>query len=494
METVLEVHNISRSFGAVQALDDVSLSVHRGEVHAIVGENGAGKSTLMNIISGKLQPSAGEILRNGVPLKFKSPREAQSAGICIAPQEISLARHLTVAENILLGAQAANRFGLIDWAETRRQAAQHLHQIDQTIDPSALVQSLTNAQQQIVQIARAVASSASVLIFDEPTAALASKETARLFDFIRRFIANGNAILYVSHRLDEIMALSHRISVLRDGRLVAEFATQNASKDEMVRHMAGRDVASLQKHDAKKIDDKVMLAVNGLTRPGEFENISFELHKGEILGIAGLIGAGRTELGKCLFGVTRAKAGTIDIEGRRVSIRHPADAIAAGLVYLPEERKQEGIFPLLSITENMTVSVFDKFRGLLGLRFSDMVSAVSDNVQKLQIKIGRPSDPITSLSGGNQQKVIIGRWLLRDSRILILDEPTRGIDVNAKFEIQSLLKSLADSGLSIIYISSELQELIDIADRILVMHEGRYMGTAPAENATQEGLLAMAMA
>lgn len=490
---VFEARNISKTFGIIQALSDVTIGIGRGEVHAVVGENGAGKSTLMNIFCGKFSPSSGTLLREGAEIHFHTPRDAQMAGIAIAPQEISLVPHLSVAENVLLGAQETDRLGQIDWRRTREQASRHLAAIDDTIDPDAITGTLSKAQQQLVQIARAAATSASILIFDEPTAALTWRESDRLFGFIRQFSNAGNSIFYISHRLDEILELSQRITVLRDGRRVAELDAATATKDEMVRHMAGREHVPAGTRIQKADTGETALKVDHLTRSGEFKDVSFELKKGEILGVAGLIGAGRTELGKCLFGVTSAQSGSIEVFGETVAIAHPADAIARGLVYLPEERKQEGIFPLLSITENMSISAYDRFRGILGLRFNDMVLEVSSLVDRLRIKLGDQRDPITSLSGGNQQKVILGRWLMKNSRILILDEPTRGIDVNAKFEIQAVLRRLSDEGLSIIYISSELQEVIDVSDRIIVMHEGEIKGIEPAGQATQESLLGLAM-
>jgi ABC-type sugar transport system ATPase subunit len=490
---VFEARDVSRRFDAVVALDHVSIGIAVGEVHAIIGENGAGKSTLMNIFCGKLQPSHGELFRGGQLARFHSPLDAQTAGIAIAPQEVNLVPALTVAENILLGAQPLGRLGTIDWKRTRNQAAACLAQLDDTIDLARLVEHLSKAQQQLVQVARAVATSARILIFDEPTAALTDREAQRLFRFIRTFRAEGGSIFYISHRLDEILELSDRISVLRDGRFITELDPRQTSKDEMVQQMAGRPVLMGPGTGRDLKDRTKVLEVTGLTRPHEFQDISFELHEGEILGVAGLVGSGRTELGKCVFGVTQAMAGSIRLFGQPFRANHPADAISRGLVYLPEERKQEGIFPLLSIAENMTLPTMDRFRHVLGLRFNEMVREVETYVRKVGIKIGRPEDSITTLSGGNQQKVILARWLMKNSKVLILDEPTRGIDVKAKFEIQSFLRGLSAQGLSIIYISSELQEVLDVADRILVMHEGEAKGIRPASGATQESLLALAM-
>ena len=489
-----EARNISKSFGVVQALTDVSIAIRPGEVHAIIGENGAGKSTLMNIFCGKLVPSSGELYRDGRPVVFHSPIGAQEAGVAIAPQEVSLVPHLSVAENIMLGAHLTKGVA-IDWKATRASAIEHLHEVDDTIDPRVPVRTLSKAHQQLVQIARAAATNAKILIFDEPTAALTYRETEKLYAYLRAFRASGGSAFYISHRLDEIIDLSDEITVLRDGRNVGMLDPRATTKDEMVRMMAGRivgkgNVAPRTFGDAAEI----VLKVDGLTRHGEFEDVSFSLRKGEILGVSGLVGSGRTELAKCIFGLTRRDGGTIELYGRPSRIEAPADAINQGLVYLPEERKQEGIFPLLSIAENMAMPNLDRFTGALRMRSGDMLREVDRFVTDLKIKIGNPKDRITSLSGGNQQKVIIGRWLMKNSRILIMDEPTRGIDVAAKFEIQRQLRLFTESqGLSIIFISSELEEVLDVSDRILVMHEGRMKGIFPAAQATQESLLQAAM-
>ena len=492
MDAAFEVRDISKSFGAVRALQRVTISLRAGEVHAIIGENGAGKSTLMNIICGKIAPTEGGLFRAGAAIAFHTPLDAQKAGIAIAPQEVNLVPKLSVAENIVLGAHSGAT-GIVDWKASRRKAEAALHEIDDGIDVDAQVDRLSKAQQQLVQIARAVATSARILIFDEPTAALTDRETQKLYTFIRRFRAGGGSVFYVSHRLDEILALSDRITVLQDGRAISELDPKLTTKPEMINMMAGRVVQGA--HEPRPYVERadVVLRAENLSRAGEFSDVSFELHKGEILGLAGLIGSGRTELGKCLFGVTRADSGRVDVFGQTVAIRHPADAIARGMVYLPEERKAEGIFPLLSINENAALPNYARFNRIFGLNFGEAAREVAEFVRKIRIKLASGEDPITSLSGGNQQKVIIARWLMRDAKILILDEPTRGIDVNAKFEIQSLLRGLCEQGLSILYISSELLELLEVSDRILVMHEGRIKGVQRAEAATQESLLQLAM-
>lgn len=488
-----EACNISRNFGVVQALKNISLGIAEGEVHAIIGENGAGKSTLMNIFCGKLHPSEGELQRNGKKIAFASPIDAQAAGVGIAPQEVSLVPNLSVFENILLGAQRTKGVR-IDWKLTRDEAIDHLHSVDDTIDPDVPVRTLSKAHQQLVQIARAAATKAKILIFDEPTAALTYHETEKLYSYIRNFRAAGGSVFYISHRLDEVLALSDRISVLRDGAFVTELDTKTTTKQTMVNHMVGRDVSRAAKtQQPDRQDSEPVLEVEGLSRTGDFEDVSFTLHKGEILGISGLIGAGRTELAKCIFGLTHKTGGKIKLFGEERNIRSPAEAIIAGLVYLPEERKQEGIFPLLSIAENMTTPNLDQFLGFAHFRMADMFREVQGYVNRLGIKIGKPKDKITSLSGGNQQKVIIARWLMKKAKILIMDEPTRGIDVNAKFEIQQELRRFTESGLSIIFISSEIEELLDVSDRILVMHEGLVKGICKTSETSPEQLMQLAM-
>ncbi len=493
-ELLFEVRGISKAFAGVQALKNVSLNVRGGEVHALVGENGAGKSTTMNIICGRLRPDAGEMARNGHTLHFRTPQDAHKAGIAMVPQELNLCPELSVAENIVLGNQIIGRIGL-DWRATRHLAEEHLAEIDDRINPRLKVKELSAASQQLVQIARATATNADILIFDEPTASLTDRESASLFGFISRFQAKGGAIFYISHRLDEILEYGTRISVLRDGAFITELDPRRTDKDEMVRYMAGREVtrSDLRAGAKAPAGGDIALRVKGLTRRKEFENVSFDLRRGEVLGVSGLVGSGRTELGKCLFGLTKADGGEVTVDGKRVDYHNPRQAIRDRLVYLPEERKKEGIFPVLGVRENLCIAGMEKFQRLLGLSRRGMADKTRDYIKNLGIKAGRIENPIRTLSGGNQQKVIIARWLLMDCRILILDEPTRGIDVRAKYEIQAFLRQLVQQGLSIIYISSEIAEVLDVSDRILVMHLGKLKGVVAAEHATQEGLLGIAM-
>ena len=493
-QPILEAREITKQFGPVRALDGVSITLNAGEVHSIIGENGAGKSTLMNIFCGRMLPDSGEMRVNGQLVHLASPKQALAAGIAIAPQEINLVPALTVAENIMLGAQLGGPV-LVDWKATRAEAVRHLHEVDDLIDPATLVHRLSKAQQQLVQIARAAATDARILILDEPTAALTHRETEKLFSYIASIKARGHSVFYITHRLDEVSRLSDAITVLRDGATVGRLDPATATREDMVTLMAGRPPSALrQPRRDIAADAPIVLKVDGLTRAGEFRDLSFSLRRGEILGISGLVGSGRTEMAKCIFGLTRADSGSLEYFGKPAHFSSPLQAIQAGLIYLPEERKQEGIFPLLSIAENAALPSLDRFRGLLTLRSGDMFAAVGEQLALLKTKIGTARDLISTLSGGNQQKVIIARWLLRDAKVLIMDEPTRGIDVNAKYEIQAVLRRLTEEkGLSIILISSEMEEVLDVADRILVMHEGRSRGIVQAKNETQETLLKRAM-
>lgn len=490
---VFEARDVSKSFGPVKALRNVSISLMPGEVHSIVGENGAGKSTLMNIICGRFAPTTGQLFVDGEAVHFHRPKDAQAHGIAIAPQEINLVPNLTVAENIMLGAHRGAALS-INWRQTRADALRHLQEVDHSIDPASRVSRLSKAQQQLVQIARAAATEARVLIFDEPTATLTYREEEALMSYIEKLAREGRSAFYISHRLEEVRRLSHRITVLRDGMHVGELTPQEASREKMVTLMAGRPPKSGAQPLREIAETGPVLEVSGLSRRYEFSDISFSLRKGEILGVSGLVGSGRTEMAKCIFGLTRADSGQISLNGTKVSFGSPLEAIKAGLIYLPEERKQEGIFPLLSIAENTAIPTLDRFSGFLHMRNREMMAEVDALAKQMKAKFNSLKDPITSLSGGNQQKFIIARWLMRDAHVLIMDEPTRGIDVNAKFEIQSVLRKLTEErGLSIIVISSEMEELLDVADRILVMHEGKVKGVVDRQEASQEGLLQMAM-
>jgi ABC-type sugar transport system ATPase subunit len=492
----LEIRNVSKHFPGVQALKSVSLTLHEKEIHAIIGENGAGKSTLMNVLCGLIHPDEGVMFRKGVQVHIGSPIVAQRYGIGMVPQELNLVPDFTVKENILLGIQPRRLGGL--WIDRRKLLAiarETLELLDEKIDPNAKVSRLSAAQQQIVQIARVLAFGARIIIFDEPTASLTLTETASLFRNIRDIRQKGVSIFYISHRLEEILQIADRISVLRDGAKVAELDPTTTDQHEMIRAMVGRDIVASTVERAYTMNgNPVVLKVDNLSHDGEFSNVSFELHQGEILGFAGLIGAGRTELMKCIYGDVTPTSGTITIDGQPCLHRHPSEAIAHRLAYVPEERRKLGIFPSMSVKENMTLPILRRLMRLLWIDRKREADAVQGQLEKLEIRTPDIRQMVKNLSGGNQQKVILARWLLTGSRILILDEPTRGIDVNAKDEIHRNLKVLANEGLSIIFISSEHQEVIDVADRIVVMHEGRVKGELPAEGTKQETIMKLALA
>lgn len=493
---LLELRGIRKAFPGVLALDDVDLTVFPGAVHSLVGENGAGKSTLINVMVGLFQPDAGEIRIDGVAVRFGRPADARALGIGLVPQELNLVPHLTVMENILLGTTPL-RFGntAVDWRAMRERAAEVLDLIGERIDLDVEASSLSVAHQQLVQIARALAQDARILILDEPTASLSIPEADRLLTLVEQLREKGCAVIYVSHRLPEVFRLSDQITVMRNGRKVILLDRAEANEAVLVRHMIGRDAQQRDNRPAAALPTgQPILEVSGLTRAGEFEDISFSLHRGEILGIAGLIGAGRTELARCLFGDTRRSSGRVLLDGRSIEFLHPSEAIKQGIAYVPEERKRLGIFPALGVAENMTLPILSSLSRLFQIRWGKQRSVTDEFVRKFAIKISSQDQLIRNLSGGNQQKVILGRWLATGCRVLLLDEPTRGIDVNAKFEIHRILRELAEAGLAILVISSEFEEVIGLADQIIVMHEGKLKGRVPASEATQEKLLTLSVA
>jgi ABC-type sugar transport system ATPase subunit len=487
----LEALHITKSFPGVRALQDVDISIREGEIHAVVGENGAGKSTLMSILIGLTRPDSGTIRIDSREVVLHSPVDAQRMGISIVPQEINLVPMLSVMENVFLGLEPRALGGrLIDWRETERRTRELLDKVGAAIDPKAEIRDLSTAQRQLVQIARAFAFGARVLILDEPTASLTTRESDNLFRIIRSHQQSGGSAFYISHRLEEIKEIADRITVLRDGRKVAQLDARDASIQEMIGHMVGsRERPAAESRRAAPERSKVVLKVEGLSRHGEFSDVSFELHEGEILGIAGLVGAGRTELVKCIFGDTQAHSGSVWIDGTRTVNRSPQQGIRSGIAYVPEERRRLGLFPILSVAENMTLPILHRLAGAFGISRRRQAGLVTDYVSRLRIKCGDQRNPVRNLSGGNQQKVILARWLLRGCRILVLDEPTRGIDVNAKAEIHALLRKITEERISVILISSELEEVIANSDRIIVLHEGRLKGQLDPSVTTQEEIM-----
>ena len=493
-DVIIEFRNISKTFPGVQALDGVSFSVKRGQVHAVVGENGAGKSTLMKIVAGLYQSDGGQVILNGQPQHIRDANAALELGIAMVPQELNLVPEMTVAENILLGIEPRRGLGVVDRKALQLRAGEVLVSLGVGIDTYEKAKNLSVAEQQMVQIARALAFNCKILIMDEPTAPLSKRETDALFDRVRHISERGTTILYISHRMEEIFEIADRISVLRDGKLMRTLDRADSTYDEIVRLMIGRELSDfLHERERRKQGCEVILEVRGLTREGLFEDISFRLHKGEILGFAGLVGARRTEALQSVFGYPPPDGGDVLIEGKPVTIRRPYDAIRAGIAYLPEERKAQGLFLVMSVLENVTIPFIKRFQKRFSISRREEATEGMRLSEQLSVQTPSLSQQIRYLSGGNQQKVIVARWLGSGSKILILDEPTRGIDVNAKAEIHSLVSDMAARGESIIMISSELQELMAMADRIIVMCEGRIVGDVNPQEATQEDVLRMAM-
>lgn len=493
-EILIEFRDICKRFPGVQALDHVNLSIKRGEIHAIVGQNGAGKSTLMKIAAGLYQPDEGQIWLSGRPVEIKNASEALALGIAMVPQELNLVPEMSVAENILLGIEPRQVLGIVDRRSLHRRAKQILDSLDVDIDLGVKLRQLSVAEQQMVQIARAMAFECSILIMDEPTAPLSEREKNALFARIRWLQQGGTTILYISHRMQEIFEIADRITVLRDGKLIRTMDRSEATPDGIVGLMIGRSVKEfLHERERRKYHDDVVLEVRGLTRAGLFEDISFVLHRGEILGFAGLVGARRTETLSSLFGYPPPDSGTIFIDGVQVEIKSPEDAIRLGIGYVPEERKAQGLFLKMNVAHNITLPFIKRLQHLSVIDHSAEMDQSTRLSQQLRIQTPSMTQLVRYLSGGNQQKVVLARWLGSGSRILIMDEPTRGIDVNAKAEIHALIGELAAQGKSIILISSELEELMAIADRIIVMREGRVVGEVYPWEVTEEDVLRMAM-
>jgi ABC-type sugar transport system ATPase subunit len=492
----LSVRNITKQCPGVTALSGVSLEAGGGEVHAIVGENGAGKSTLMKILSGAITDYEGEILLRGQRVKFSGPRDAEQAGVSIMYQELNLVDGLSAAANIFLGREKRTRFGLLDDRAMERSAADYFTQLAAPLDPAARVGDLRVGDQQLVEIAKALSLNADILIMDEPTSALSEQEVRRLFEVVRTLKARGVTILYISHKMDEVFALADRITVLRDGRLVQSMARADAAPHQIVNLMVGREIAALHFDEPRQPTDE-LLRVERLTLAAadhrtrkKLDGISFSLRKGEIIGVAGLLGAGRTELLECLFGASSmTPSGNIQFCGRQVSFRKPSDAMAAGIALVTEDRKRLGLFDQMTVASNITITKLESLRTGPLLSRGKEQAVVTTTAKNLSIRTAGPNAPITSLSGGNQQKCIIGRWLLTNPKVLLLDEPTRGIDVGAKAELYVLMDRLCREGLGIIMTSSELPELLTVCDRIMVLCEGRLTAEFARGDATEEKIM-----
>ncbi len=492
----LRMDAITKSFGGVHALRGVSLEARAGEVHALCGENGAGKSTLMKILAGAIADYDGQIVVEGRPARFSGPRDAEDLGIRIIYQELNLVPDLTVAANIFLGRELRRPLGLLDNRAMEARSRELFERLGTPIRPRARVGDLRIGDQQMVEIAKALMFSASILIMDEPTSALSDAEVARLFRVIADLRKAGTTILYISHKMNEVFTLADSVTVLRDGRFVASASREETDPGQVVRWMVGREIAALH-FEPKVVEGEPRLHVEnlGLASPADsgrpnLSGITFDLHPGEILGVAGLLGAGRTELLEGLFGASGSvPSGTITLDGQPARFRSPGQAIASGVALVTEDRKNLGLFDRMTVGENISLCRLSEMTaaGLVSGRAER--SAVKEQIGNLAIKTAGAGAPILSLSGGNQQKCILGRWLLTEPRLLLLDEPTRGIDVGAKAEIYALMKRLADQGMSILVTSSELPELLAVCDRILVLCEGRLTADLPRSEATEEAIM-----
>jgi ribose transport system ATP-binding protein len=495
MSNIIEFRGITKIFGAVKALEDVTFNIKEGSIHAIVGENGAGKSTLMNILGGEYGQDGGEVVYRGRSVRMESPQAAHALGVAVVYQEFRLCPNLTVTENLFLGREKELGKGRVAWPLMEKRTAEILASLGSAVDPSSLVGNLSIADQQIVEIARALALDAEVIIMDEPTSALTLKEAEELFVNLRALKARGVTVLYISHRLEEIFPLCDRISVLRDGRFVGDFEISEIDQAQVVRLIAGGDLADLHAGEARDYTDRPkVLEVQGLTRPGCYADVSFDVHEGEIVGIYGLQGSGRTEVLETIFGLAPEWSGSITAFGQPMRNRNPAEAIANGLAMIPENRRDAGIFPEMDITENVNTANAEDMSGFAGVLRPGFMAGITDEfIGRLKIKTSSRRKKISQLSGGNQQKVIIARWLAAHPRLVLVDELTRGIDVSAKFEIYKILKSLRESGLSILMVSSELAEILAESDRILVMKNGAMVADLRGDNRTKEQVIRYAL-
>ena len=488
MADLLTMEGINKSFSGVKVLENVQFSLRQGEVHALMGENGAGKSTLMKILSGIYSKDAGSIRIRGTESVASSPKTAQALGVAIIHQELNMIPDLSILENMFLGREFKwGRTGFVNWAKMRSEAKNYLQQLGMDLNPDRRVGELSVGQQQMVEIAKALSMHAKILVLDEPTAALTKREIEKLFQLIETLKTQGVGMIYISHRMEEIFQISDRITVLRDGRYIGTRDTNVTTMDELVQMMVGREI----KERFPKVETEIgeeRLRVEALSQEGKLYNINLNVRAGEILGISGLMGAGRSELAKALFGVGKYQ-GKIFVNGQPVTIKNPADAIRVGMALITEDRKGEGLVPDLSVRENLALSNLRSLSrfGFISHRMEE--DFVDDSIQKLKVKVHDSGQWVSSLSGGNQQKVVIGKWLGTQPSVLILDEPTRGVDIGAKREIYDLMNQLVQKGVAIVMISSELPEVLGMSDRVLVMHEGRITGEFSRENATQETIM-----
>ncbi|NNS05913.1 L-arabinose ABC transporter ATP-binding protein AraG [Erwinia sp. JH02] len=489
----LSFHGISKTFPGVKALQDISFDCYAGQVHALMGENGAGKSTLLKILSGSYQASGGEIRLQGQPVNFQNTTDALNAGVAIIYQELHLVPEMSVAENIFLG-QLPQRAGLVNRSRLRSEAARQLKILGMDIDPDMPLKYLSLGQWQMVEIAKALTRNAQVIAFDEPTSSLSAREIDQLFRVIRQLRADGRVVLYVSHRMEEIFALSDAITVFKDGRYVRTFTDMvTTGNDELVQAMVGREIGDIYGYRPRAQGD-VRLKLDNVHAKGVRSPVSFSVRAGEIVGLFGLVGAGRSELMKGLFGATRLTSGELWLDGKKLQINEPIEAIRAGIMLCPEDRKADGIIPVHSVRDNINISARrNNLKAGCLINNSWEASNAGVHIRSLNIKTPSADQLIMNLSGGNQQKAILGRWLSEEMKVILLDEPTRGIDVGAKNEIYQLIYALADQGIAVLFASSDLPEVMGLADRILVMREGEIAGELDHNDATEALTLSLAM-
>ena len=485
---LLSLEHAEKSFGAVHALEDGVIDLFTGEVHGLVGENGAGKSTLVKILAGVHRPDAGRLVLDGHEAIFDNAKQSQEAGIAIIFQEPTLFPDLTVAENIFVGMQPLKRFRRIDGRRMRREAAAVFDQLGVRLDPDRVARGLSIADQQLVEIAKALTTNARVIVMDEPTAALTTTEVDRLFGIVETLRSRGNAVLFVSHRLEEIFAICQRVTVMRDGRHILTQATGELTVQSVIRAMVGRDMDALfPKVEAEQ--GPVVLKVDHLTREGAFTDVSFEVRRGEIVALAGLVGAGRTEVARAIFGIDRFDVGSLEVGGKRLRPGSPTRAMAAGIGLVPEDRRQQGLVMDFSIERNVALASLDRVRRAGIIPRGAERRFAKDWALRLQLRYSKLTSPAWTLSGGNQQKVVLAKWLARKPAVLIVDEPTRGIDVGTKAEVHRLLSELAAQGVAVLMISSELPEVLGMADRILVLFEGRVTREFARAEATEDAIM-----
>ncbi len=490
---LLSAENISKSYAGVHALRSATFELRSGEVHALVGENGAGKSTLIKVITGAVIPDGGEISLNGEAIVENSPALSKSRGIAAIYQQPALFPELTVAENIALGQERAGNLGVVDWKERRRIARELLDRVGAKIDTETTAGELSMPQQQLVEIARALGLNAKILIFDEPTASLSEEDTQNLFRVIRELRAQGVGMIYISHRLEELPVIADRVTVLRDGLTIETREMADVSSEQLIRLMVGRELSAVFPKRAVELGESIFELKNFGSRSAGIRNINLSVRAGEIVGVAGLIGAGRTELAKTIFGLETPDEGEILLRGKPIRIGHPSEAIEYGIAYLPEDRRKHGVVLDFPISANITLASLKKLSSLLGMDFGKEKQIAADYTRRLGVKTPAIYNAVSTLSGGNQQKVALSRWLMTQPSVLILDEPTQGIDVGAKAEIHELMVELAGQGVAILMISSELPEIIGMSDRIAVMNGGTIAKIFDREDATQDNILAVAL-